>query len=125
MPNNNMRHFIFSTTILILAINGIACACPSENSVGDHSSHQMHGEASSDNRPDCCDKCDDTTAANKHGKLTHSAPKKSSHYDSDASTQYAFEIFWDENSAAKRSFVDRNKPVPPSTPIMLYDRMLD
>jgi hypothetical protein len=62
MPSVTMRRIIFSTTILILAINGIVSACPLEISVEDHSTHQTHSNASTDDRSDFCDNYDEISA---------------------------------------------------------------
>jgi len=125
MPNITMRRFIFIATILILAINGIACACPSDISIDDHALHQAHGETSSEDQSGCCENCDEMKAVTEHGDFTLIAPEKSNHNDFGAPHQFAYEIFWDEESAAGRFLVNRDKPTSLSTPVMFYDRMLD
>jgi len=125
MPKITMRHYIFATIILILACNGIACACPSEISIDDKSSHQMHGDMSSDDQTGCCDNCDEMTAAKEHGDYTLFTPEKSKHHDFEALNELESEIDWSRDPVTRHYLTNRYKPTPHSTPVMFYDRMLD
>ncbi len=119
-----MRRFVFSLTILILAINGIACACPVELAT-DHSIHEAHSGESLDAQPNCCNDCDDVTATKQHVESALPLKEKYSYQDFDVPTQSAFEFVWVEQRCTGGRCLSWRSPIPHTTPVSSYDRMLD
>jgi len=124
MPKKIMRRFIFSLTILILAINGIACACPVEVAT-DHTIHTAHSDESLDNQADCCNDCDELTATKRHVDIALPSKEKCSHQDFDAPMQRAFELAWGEHPYTNGLYASWRGPFLPTTPVKSFDRMLD
>ena len=120
-----MRRLIFSTAILIFAINGIACACPTDFSAPDHTSHQMHGDTGQDNPGDCCDDCGNISAVQQNAEQTLFAPENFKQTDFSVINPFVYEVAWDKAHELQRSNVYRDKPTSLSTPVIFFDRMLD
>lgn len=133
-----MRRLVFHTLALILAMNGIACACPAGPSGDSELSHVQHSQhadmqshdrvvASADEFQECCDSCESPDAVKRLSEKlsTNNLSAQPFDLEMDAISSNVMVQAWHSKATNHSPHSTLTLPHPRQSPVFLFDLMLD
>jgi|GEM_PF-4704487 len=130
MPESRMQKLLLNSLILIVAISSIACACPSDSLKADspaHAGHDMHLDHAKPASPDCCGAYNEAVAMQcemppaKSGLRFHSEDFG----EEPVWTPVAINTDWSSGVPPPFLPTGPDNTLPPQSPVIRNDRMLD
>lgn len=130
MPEYPMHKWLLKSLILIFAVSGIACACPSDSLEADpsaHTGHEMHLDHAESTIPDCCDECDEAVAMHSESlPIVFDLRFLSDDFsDEPVWLPVAIDTDWSSGDLAQPLPPGTENILPPQSPVIRHDRMLD